>query len=230
MKFILIFLFFKSIFALKNNLYQNTGIITIATGGYNANDLIKSLIKNGKWEKDIYIVSDKCTPKTEKTIPIEIPSVTHTPLESKKYKMKILNKTVEDYVLFLDSDIKINMPILKFFEKIGEYNDKCDAYMPHDVHYSKKFTINAGIIFVKRNKSEYFLNQWEKSILDKNYIGEKDQPALKKLIEDKVVNICLIPDDVIYYAPDVFHKLRGYTTAVFTHYLRLKSNFNKCSF
>ena len=51
-----------------NNLYQNTGIITIATGGYNANNLIYSLRNIGKWRKNIYIYSDPCTPRINNTI------------------------------------------------------------------------------------------------------------------------------------------------------------------
>ena len=230
MKLGLAFIFIKFAFGLESNLYEKSAIITIATGGYNANDLVKSLKGNGKWDKNIYIISDQCTPKIENTIQLEISSITRSSLESKKYKMKILNKTSEDYILFLDSDIKVNLPIYKFFDRIGQYDNNCDAYMPHDVHYSKKYTINSGIIFVKRNKSEMLLKQWEKLILNKNYIGEKDQPALKKLIDDKIVNICVIPDDIVYYAPDIFHKLRGFTTAIFTHYLKFKTNFNKCSY
>ena len=212
----------------KSKLYNNTAIITIATGGYNANSLVSSLRNKGKWNKNIYIFSDPCTPKINNTVEIRLPKITKTPLESKILKMEILNYTSEDFVLFLDSDIVLNKPITYFFNKINIFDNNCDAYMPHDMWYSKKFKINGGIIFVKRNKSNYFLQIWKDTILNRNYKGNKDQPALKKLIEDKLINICIIHDSLIFYAPDTTNKYREISTAVFTHYLKFKNNYNKC--
>ena len=223
---IIIFLFFK---LTSGNLFNNnTSIITIATGGYSANNLVKSLRTNGKWKKKIYVITDSCTPKIRNTISIKIPNITKTPLQAKRYKMDILKNTLEQYVLFLDSDIKINYNLNYFFRKIKSYDNNCDAYMPHDVHYSKKFIFNSGIILVKRYRSEYFLKIWKDFILDVNYEGNKDQPALHKLVGNNLIKICLIPDSLIYYAPDVLHKSREHSSAIFTHYLKLKSNVKKC--
>ena len=222
--FYVLFLILK----LSNCLYQNTGIVTIATGGYNANDLVKSLRKNGNWDRNIYIYSDPCTPQVNNTIALKIPKITTSQLESKIHKTSILKNTTEKYILFLDSDIKINRPLDIFFKKIKKYNNNCDAYMPHDMWYSKKFIFNAGIILVKRNKSEYFLNKWKNIILSDNYKGNKDQPALKFLIDNNIIKMCLIPDKLVYYKTDTLNKLRESTSSVFTHYLKLKSNFKKC--
>ena len=211
-----------------NNLYQNTGIITIATGGYNANNLIYSLRNIGKWRKNIYIYSDPCTPRINNTISIDLPKITDSPLESKSFKMDILKNTTEDYILFLDSDIKVDRSINNFFKKIKKWNESCDAYMPHDIWYSKKFIFNSGIIFVKRNRSEYFLDYWQKIILDKNYKGNKDQPGLKMIIDKDIINMCLIPDELVYYLPDTTSKIKGITTSVFKHYLKYKNNFQEC--
>ena len=229
MKYVLIILFVKIALAFcHDKLLENTGIITIATGGYNANDLTKSLRKNGKWTGNIYIYSDKCAPKINDTVTFEVPEITRSPLESKIFKMNILNETKEEYILFLDSDIKVNKPMVSFFSQLEKFKDSCDAYMPHDMWYSKKFKFNAGIIYVKRNKSENFLNLWKKYILNKSYKGNKDQPALKYIIENNLANICLIPDNLVYYLPDTLHKVSEFKSPLFTHYLKYKKNFKKC--
>jgi hypothetical protein len=215
-------------FAFNYKLEKNTGIITIATGGYNANNLIRTLKKKGRWKRNIYIYSDPCTPEINNTIILKQKNVTRSPLESKILKMNILKNTTEDYILFLDSDIKVNKPVINFFSQIEEWNESCDVYMPHDMWYSKKFTYNAGIIFVKRNKSERFLNLWKNKILEKSYKGNKDQPALKFIIDNKLAKMCLIPDNLVYYLPDTLHKVSKFNTPLFTHYLKYKNNFNKC--
>ena len=89
--------------------------------------------------------------------------------------------------------------------------------MPHDIWYSKKFIFNSGIIFVKRARSEYFLDYWQKIILDKNYKGNKDQPGLKMIIDKGIINMCVIPDELVYYLPDTTSKIKGITTSVFKH-------------
>ena len=43
----------------KSKLYNNTAIITIATGGYNANSLVSSLRNKGKWNKISILVDAK---------------------------------------------------------------------------------------------------------------------------------------------------------------------------
>ena len=142
--------------------------------------------------------------------------------------MDILKNTTEKYVLFLDSDIVVKKDIDKFFQSIGVWKEECDAYMPHDIWYSKKFKINGGIIFAKRGKSERFLKLWKENILDKNYRHNKDQPALKRIVEDKLVNICMIDNDKIGYLPDGTGRLRTVRTEIFQHALKYKINKNKC--
>ena len=71
-------------------MYENTGIVTIATGGYSANNLIYSLRNNGRWKKNIYIYSDPCTPIINNTISINLPEITNSSLASKSLKMDIL--------------------------------------------------------------------------------------------------------------------------------------------
>ena len=211
-----------------NSYYKDTSVITIATGGYNAHNLVNSLRTEGKWKKNIYIVEDSCTKPEADTIGIHVNNTSNS-LESKLYKMDILEKTKEEYVLFLDSDITVRKPIIEFLKSIGKWRNECDAYMPYDLWYSKKFIINGGIIFAKKGKSELFLKQWKERILDKNYFHKKDQPALKYLVEEKKVKICMIENDKIGYLPDGTGRLRTIRTEIFSHALNKKTNVNKCN-
>ena len=212
-----------------NYQYNNVGIITIATGGYSAHKLVETLRTNGNWHKNIYIYSDPCTPIENNTKILKINEVVKTPIQSKLYKMEILKNTTEEYILFLDSDIYVNRPINDLFRIIGLWKKDCDAYMTYDIWYSKKFMVNGGLILVKRNKSEKFLMMWKNAILNKNYTKKKDQPALKYLIDNKFVNVCMIPNNIVYYVPDNVGKLYTQNKAIFHHYLSLKTNTKKCT-
>ena len=82
--------------------YEHIGIITIATGGYDATDLVKSIRVNGKWINNVYVYTDTCTSSPNNTIIIESPNVRRS-LDSKILKTQILKDTVEKYILYLDS-------------------------------------------------------------------------------------------------------------------------------
>ena len=210
-----------------NNYYHSFSIITIATNGYNAHDLVTSLRIQGEWDKNIYIFEDICTPIEKNVNHLKIPNRVYNSIESKKYKTKILQNTSEEFVLFLDSDIIVNKPIKYFLNNIGAWNPECDIYMPKDLWYSGKYIWNSGIIFAKRNKSEKLLHLWYKK-LSTNYTKNKDQPALKSVLINNLFNVCEIPDYVVYYLPDISSRLRKIDTPIFTHYLKYKVNKEKC--
>ena len=88
MRFIWLTLLFSS-YSLASSIIKNTDIITIATGGYNARSLVKSLRHQGQWRSSIYVVLDECTSSINHTINIDVPR-TYTPLESKIHKMYYL--------------------------------------------------------------------------------------------------------------------------------------------
>ena len=69
--------------------YNDVGIITIATGGYSAHNLVETLRTNGNWHKNIYMYSDPCTPIENNTKILKINEVVKTPIQSKLYKMEI---------------------------------------------------------------------------------------------------------------------------------------------
>lgn len=212
-----------------NNEYSDVGIISIATGGYNVHDLSTSLYENGMWRKKLYVYSDSCTPIENNTHSLKIKELVTSSLHSKLYKMDVLKNTTEKYVLFLDSDIYVNKPIIELFKKIGKWKNTCDAYMTYDLWYSTKFIVNGGIFLVKRGTSEKFLYMWKKLILDKNYNKNKDQPALKYLINNGLINVCMIPNDVVYYLPDKSTHFYKYKNAIFHHSLKFKKNVKKCN-
>ena len=224
MKFICFSLLFTG-YGLASSIIKNTDIITIATGGYNAHSLVKSLRHKGQWRSSIYVVSDECTSPINHTINIHVPR-TYTPLESKMHKMDILNYTLSDYVLFLDSDIKVVNHLKYFFDQISVWDSSCDVYLGHDMWYSNKFTYNGGIIFVKRHHSEEFLQLWKDEIIQESYIGQKDQPGLKKIIDQGLVSVCSLPQETIQYLPDMSSNLRK-PHSIFKHAMRFKKNNRK---
>lgn len=211
---------------LGDSIIKNTDIITIATGGYSAHSLVKSLRRTGQWKSNIYVVSDNCTTPIKNTFNIRVPR-TFTPLESKVHKMNILNYTNSDYVLFLDSDIKIVSNLHYFFSRILFWNSNCHVYLGHDMWYSNKFTYNGGIILVKRNHSEQFLQLWKNTIDARSYQGQKDQPGLKEIIDNHHVSVCSLPQETIQYLPDASGYLRK-PQVIFKHAMRLKRNRHSC--
>ena len=205
---------------------ENTDIITIATGGYHARSLVKSLRQKGHWRSSIYVISDDCTTPINHTFNVHVPR-TSTPLESKIHKMSILNYTYSEYVLFLDSDIKIVNNLNYFFNQIPTWDPACQVYLGHDMWYSQKFTYNGGIILVKRHHSEHFLEIWKNTILSNTYEGQKDQPGLKKIIDHQLISVCPLPQETIQYLPDKSGHLRK-PNVIFKHAMRLKKNKDKC--
>lgn len=223
------FIWFSLLFSnqgLASSLINNTDIITIATGGYDAHSLVKSLRQKGQWTSSIYVISDECTKPVNNSINIPVPR-TYSPLESKIHKMDILNYTLSDYVLFLDSDIKVVNNLKYFFSQNPVWDSSCDVYLGHDMWYSNKFTYNGGIILVKRNHSEEFLQLWKNEIVRDSYIGQKDQPALKKIIKEYLVSVCSLPQETIQYLPDISSNLRK-PQVIFKHAMRLKKNKKGC--
>lgn len=211
---------------LGDTLIKNTDIVTLATGGYSAHLLVKSLRRKGQWKSDIYVVSDNCTTPIRNTYNIQV-SKTSTPLESKVNKMSILKYTTKDYVLFLDSDIEVVNNLNYFFSRISVWDPSCQVYLGHDMWYSNKFTYNGGIILVKRDHSERFLQLWKNTIEAQSYLGQKDQPGLKEIIDNHQVSVCSLPQETIQYLPDSSGYLRK-PQVIFKHAMRLKKNRHSC--
>tara|TARA_B100000900_G_C20001473_1_gene481978 strand:- start:83 stop:370 length:288 start_codon:yes stop_codon:yes gene_type:complete len=93
--------------------------------------------------------------------------------------------------------------------------------------YSNKFTYNGGIILVKRNHSEQFLQLWKNTIDASSYQGQKDQPGLKEIIDNHRVSVCFLPQETIQYLPDASGYLRK-PQVIFKHAMRLKKNRHSC--
>ena len=215
--------------AYLENDYENVAIATIATGGYSAHNLITSLRKTGKWDKNIYVYTDFCSPN--ETNVIELKNKGHfRSINSKLFKMDILKNTTEDYILYLDSDIKTLDTIDNFFQRIGPWKNICDVYLAPNMWYStKKFIWNGGVIFAKRYRSEKFLNLWKKTIQDTNYRKLRDRSALKYVIESGDVNVCLMKNNIVKYAADISGNLDpNHKNPIFSHYVTRKTNVNKC--
>lgn len=213
----------------KRPAQYKTAIVTIATGGYRADQLVGSLRdpQRGNWQGKIYLYSDECAPPVPTTRRLNVTRAGR--LRAKQLKMRILNDTdtAFEYLLFLDSDIEVTGSMDIFFDTMPAWDDACDVYMPHDVWYSNNFVYNAGTFLLRRSKSEQMMKLWYDRTTSKEYMGNKDQPAIAQLIASGDIRVCTLPDRLVHYSTDVFNRWSAHT-ALFTHYLTKKTNVHRC--
>ena len=210
------------------NVSNNIAIVTIATGGYSAHELISSLRNEGRWNKNIYLFADNCTTHEENVIELK-KFGNYKSIDSKLFKMDILLNTTEDYILYLDSDIIALRSVYDLLKRIGPWKEICDVYLSSNMWYSSKnFIWNSGVILAKRNKSEKFLNLWKNTIKNKNYQKTRDRSALRMVIESGEVNACLLSKNTVKYTADISGNLRSIKPPIFQHFVTRKTNVKKC--
>jgi len=184
------FWFFRSQFFISAPILDDVSttlrptIVTIATNGHSAKDLVQSIRTKGQFFGEIYVIGDECSDQIDDTTIkfIQVEDLQDgfykddTNKNSKQLKQKLF-KLIDEYqdkhsdkshkkveqILYLDSDVDVNAPLSSFIASIGDWDIHCNAYMFRERWYTRS-AYSTVILFLDREHSSKFLNGWGKVI------------------------------------------------------------------
>jgi hypothetical protein len=218
--------------------HPRTGLVTIATNGYDASFLVKTAISHGNFDGPIYVIADKEAPEGSKTVRVGTPEDALLAVDMKArvfsiiedyMQTKDIQHSIPQRLLYVDADVGVNSPIDDNFLSFIDWQDnsQCDVYMLRERWYTQS-TWNTGTMLLDRDHSAAFLTSWHRLIQDNHDIimdqhqYAKDQWALMKLLEEGVFNVCPLPDQVSFVADFYTRHFRGTDHTTFTHWTSAK--------
>jgi len=229
-------------FPSRNSLYEqpNTGIVTVATNGYDASFLLNTTITKGKFDGPIYIISDtnefsNPPPMRVKVVLVATPADSLFAVDMKSRVFQLIeNATASkseqpERLLYLDADMGVNLPIYNTFLSTIDWrnNSDCSVYILRERWYTKSLW-NTGTMLLDRYHSADFLKAWHQLIKDNHDLilsqdrYSKDQWALMQLLDQGKFKVCPLPDQVSFVADFFSHHIWGDESTTFTHWTSAK--------
>jgi hypothetical protein len=173
-------------------------VVTIATRGYDARRLVKTLREQGQFSGDLVVLADKCSPHPESARIIHVPSEAD-PLQSKRFKTQVFDLAAPGLdngrarsILFLDADIEVNKPLVEFMASVHDAESakrrraahsppNCNAWFNKERawhRYKQGHVWQGGFFYLpSKEASGEFLEAWGDAI-DNLAPGSLDQTAL----------------------------------------------------
>lgn len=199
---------------------SNIGIVTIATNGFDAIRLVKTIRENGKFKGDVFVLGDDCSERPKDATYIKVPQPDGRQ-GAKHLKQEVFELTGAQRLLYMDADMVVNKPLDDFFAAIGPWDPSCSAYMFKERWYTAS-DFNAGTDLLDKVHSAEWMAAW-KADIEAHPEYNRDQFALRDIMATGKYQLCPLPPEITFVA-DLFsrYSLRGIHSKTFTHWTSAK--------